>query len=200
MSTPPPPGAPPPGPPPGYYPQQPYYAPGWGAPVPSSESATPPRPRRWPLVLGLVAVGIAVLAIAITSVRTWADQQPLGEVTGMVSAHPRQLTTEHCVETLPQDGTLGRVTVLPCTDPHEAEVIGVHRFGQAEWPGATSLEREAAATCEMDTAQKQAGVRPVVWVPGEAAWDDGERRALCLAWAQGGGVTGSWSAGDAVVP
>lgn len=189
--------------PPGYYPQEAYYAPGWTAPVPSSASVTPPPRRRWPLVLGLLAVFVVVLAIVVASLRTWADQQPLGEVSGTVSAHPRQLTTGHCVESLPADGALGRVDVVPCAQPHEAEVIAVHVLdgaAEAPWPGRSVLEREAARTCEMDTAQKEAGARAVVWTPSEAAWGDGERRALCLAWSPDGGVTGSWTDGDVVVP
>lgn len=179
----------------GHYPQEPFYGPGWSAPV--APAPTRRRSRR-PLVALLVTL-VMVGAVAATTVvvRTWADQRPLGEVSGTVSAHPRQLATGHCLPGLPSDGTVERVTVAPCAEPHEAEVIAVHVLDDGPWPGRSRVEAEASAACEMDTAQREAGARPVVWTPGPDAWDQGERRALCLAWVEGGAVTGSWTAGDA---
>jgi hypothetical protein len=179
---------------PGYYPQEAYYAPGWSA----SAQPAPARPRRGPGILLLVVVVAAVTVASGIALRTWADQRPLGEVSGTVSANVRQLTTGHCLRDLPADGRVDRVDVVPCSEPHAAEVVALHELADGPWPGRTAVDREATAACEMDTTQSDAGFRPVVWTPSEASWGQEDRTSLCLAWFEGGGVRGSWTDGDRV--
>ncbi|MCU1431609.1 MAG: hypothetical protein JWP95_714 [Actinotalea sp.] len=190
--------APPPPPPPGgYYPQEAYYAPGWQAPV----QPVPPRNRsRLPLVLGIVGGLLALLVGtgAVLGIRYVMDTRPLGAVEEPRSATPRQLATGHCVGELPADGDVSRVQVVPCSEPHEAEVVGVLTLPGAAWPGQNAVERDAVAACDMDTAQQEAGFRPVAWAPSQTGWGQGDRRALCLAWLDGGTATGSFIAGDEV--
>lgn len=178
----------------GWYPQEPYYAPGWTAPAgPPPERRRPSRALLWVLVGLLVAAAVAAL------VGLWLQHRAtrtLGEVTGPTSANARQLAVGHCLGELGPDGTVGRVVVVPCAEPHAAEVVGVHEIRADEWPGARSVEREAAAACEMDSAQADAGARPVVWTPSEDGWAEGDRSAVCLAWTPDGDLTGSWTAGD----
>ncbi|GGC03360.1 septum formation family protein [Cellulomonas carbonis] len=184
-----------PGPAAGWYPQEAYYAPGWSAPV-QQPAPRAPRDRRRLLVPLAAVLTLAVVVGGALGARYWADTRTLGEVEGEVSAAPRQLTTGHCVETLPDDGALGRVTVVPCDVRHEAEVVGVHTYDDGPWPGQDAVDREAGAACEMDSAQTEAGARAVVWAPGRVAWQQGDREALCLAWSPEGAV-GSWADGTA---
>lgn len=182
----------------GWYPEQAYYAPGWSAPT---TPATRRRPTGRTVALLLAVVGaVALVAVVAVGARTWADSRPLGEPTDVVSAHPRQLVVGHCLQTLPGDGVLRRVTILPCDRPHEAEVLGRHRHADGAWPGVEAVRREAEASCEMDTAQRAAGVQPVVWTPTEASWRQGDRESLCLAWLPGSGLRGSWTDGDIQLP
>ncbi|WP_225755523.1 septum formation family protein [Actinotalea sp. Marseille-Q4924] len=186
------------GPPPGYYPQDAYYAPGWSAPV---DAPPPPRGHRGArtVVRVLAVLGVvALVGVVGVGARTWADSRPLGTVSGDVSAHPRQLVAGHCVQTLPPDGTVRRTTLVPCDRPHEAEVLATHRHADGPWPGDAQVRREAEAACEMDSAQQQAGVQPVVWAPTEASWRQGDRTSLCLAWLPG--LRGSWTEGDVRLP
>jgi hypothetical protein len=143
---------------------------------------------------------VALVAVVAVGARTWADSRPLGDPAGEVSAHPRQLAVGHCLQTLPGDGVVRRVTVLPCAEPHEAEVLGRHRHADGDWPGTADVRREAEAACEMDSAQRSAGVQPVVWTPTEASWRQGDRESLCLAWLPGSGLRGSWTDGDIQLP
>jgi len=174
---------PPPAPsagPAGYYPQEAYYA-GW-APA----SAPPRRRGRRALAVTLVVVLVAaVLGGGGVVLGTWLQTRPLGDVTGPTSATSRQVRAGHCLAELPDDGTLGRVTVVPCDDPHDAEVVGQLDLGEGAWPGADKVRRRAEAWCEMDTAETEAGLRPVVWTPTERSWAQGDRLALCLAWDAG---------------
>lgn len=196
-------GAPPPGPaarPPdarGYYPQEAFYAPGWSAP------ASPPPTRRqrrlWPVLL---AIGI-VLVLALgtggyLAMRLATDTSPLDEVEERTEVAAGRLDVGHCLATMPGDGEVNRVTLVPCAEPHEAEVVGVHTFRADEWPGDQAVVDEATAACEMDTTQAAAGFVPVVWTPSEAAWGQGDRLGLCLAWLEKGAARGSFTAGDEV--
>lgn len=182
----------------GWYPQEAYYAPGWQAPA-----GPPPPRRRW----GLWAAGAAIALVVLAVVGLLAAQllrslgsRTLGEVDGPTQANARQLAPGHCVEQLPADGVVDRVTVVPCGEPHEAEVIASLELDDGEWPGAREVRRTVERACEMDAAQLEAGHRPVVWTPGEESWGQGDRTGLCLAWAPDGAVVGSWSDGTPVTP
>lgn len=181
----------------GYYPQEPYYAPGWSGPA----SPVPPRRSRTPLVIVLVLVGVLVLGLAawgVVVLRLSMQTRVLGEVDRPTSAHSRQLDVGHCVASMPADGDVGRVDLVPCADPHVAEVVGVHPFRADAWPGQRAVDDEAAASCEMDSTQVAAGFRAVVWSPSEESWAQGDRRGLCLAWLEDGEARGSFAAGDEV--
>lgn len=184
----------------GWYPQQAYYAPGWSAPA-APAPATRRRPTGRAVARLLAVVGaVALVAVVAVGARTWADSRPLGEPTDVVSAHPRQLVVGHCVQTLPGDGVVRRVTILPCDRPHEAEVLSRHRHADGAWPGVDAVRREAGAACEMDTEQRAAGVQSVLWAPTEESWRQGDRESLCLAWLPGSGLRGSWTDGDIQLP
>ena len=197
MSLPPPPprqGAPGPGPgspghapghAPGqgaYYPDQPYYAPGWSAPV------TQPAPRRsrrglW-IALGVLGgLGVAGVTTALVLGAIFLrDLQPLGAVDGPTTAHVGRLDAGHCLTALPADGSVSRVEVVPCSSAHEAEVVGVLTLPDGAWPGTDEVEQRVGAWCEMDNAQLAAGLQPVVWTPTERGWGQGDRDGVCLAW------------------
>ncbi|KGM10286.1 septum formation family protein [Cellulomonas bogoriensis] len=177
-------------------PQEPYYAPGW-APQQQGEPR-PPLPR-WPLWTAAVVAGVSLLAGLGFAVRYAADLRSLGEVDGATTAHVRQLERGHCVEDLPQDGAVTRVRVVPCEDPHRAEVLGTYQFREDVWPGAEEAERRVAAGCQMDSAQRQAGAEPVVWFPSEGSWRQGDRLGVCLA-QHPEPVRGSWGGGDSPTP
>ncbi|WP_182112807.1 septum formation family protein [Actinotalea sp. JY-7876] len=180
----------------GYYPQQAYYAPGWTA-----DPDRPPPPRRARrLVLWSVAavVLLALVATAVVALRMRAETSPLGDVSEATTVHSRRLDVGHCVARLPEDGDVGRVDVVPCAEPHVAEVVGIHRFRSDAWPGRQRVDAEAAAACEMDSRQADAGFRAVVWTPSEASWGQDDRAGLCLAWLPDGEARGSFAAGDEV--
>lgn len=190
MTAPPPPAG-------GYYPQQAYYAPGWQQP------AGPPPPRRpWGRILAAVVLGVLLLVAAAVAVPLVARQlalRPLGEVTAATEAGPRQLRTGHCVATLPDDGELTTVSVVPCDEPHDAEVVALHTVDDEVWPGQREVRRTVQAACEMDAAQVAAGAEPVVWAPTQESWGQGDRLGVCLA-AHPAPVVGSWTDGDEVSP
>lgn len=198
-APPPPPPVPPvaPGQPASYYPQQAYYAPGWAAPA-----ATAPRKRRRGIVLAIVAgvVAVALVVGGVVGVMFWMRTKPIGDVTSPVTATTRQVATGHCVAELPADGTVGTVRLVPCEEEHAAEVVGVLPLADDSWPGEQAVTDEVTQWCEMDADQLAGGFRAVVWTPSKGAWGQGDRDGVCLAWYDGGGVTGSWATGDVRTP
>jgi len=142
----------------------------------------PRRSRRGALVALVTVLALAVLGTVGTILTTWLQTRPLGEVTGPTSATSRQVRTGHCIEDLPDDGVVGRVTVVPCSAEHEAEVLGELHLGSGEWPGEDEVRERAEAWCEMGSDEVEAGLRPVVWTPSERSWGQGDHTALCLGW------------------
>ncbi|KGM16556.1 hypothetical protein [Actinotalea fermentans] len=162
----------------GYYPQQPYYAPGW------TQAQTQPqrhRGRKIALFATLAVVVLGVLGTVTAAGLYWWGTQPIGDVTSPTSATARQVRAGHCIRDLPADGSVGSVTLVPCSDDHEAEVLGSLRLDDGPWPGDDGAA-EAAAWCEMDNDHAAAGYRPVVWTPSRQSWTQGDRVALCIAW------------------
>ena len=173
----------------GYYPDQPYYAPGWSAPA-----GPPPRRRRAgrrAIIAAVVVLVVLLLGTAVLGALRYLQTRPLGEVTGPVTAAVGRLDVGHCLAELPEDGPVGRVRVVPCADPHEAEVVGAQTLDDGAFPGADAVAEELAGRCRLPTAAREAGQRLVLWAPSAASWRTGDRRGLCLAWTGGGTVRGA---------
>jgi len=150
------------------------------------------------VVLG--AVGTAALVVGVVvAVMTAAQQRPLPpDVPEARDAHVAQLVTGNCLDALPANGTVERVHVVPCAEPHVAQVVTDYEFtSNAVWPGQSAADARVARACVLDPDEVAAGVRPVTWAPTESGWARGDRQGLCLAVLDGGGVTGSYLDGSA---
>lgn len=126
--------------------------------------------------LGWVAV-VAVL------VATAAATRPLpADVDAPRDARAVQLVTGSCVADLPEDGPVDRVRVVPCADPHRAQVVTSYEFpSDADWPGAAEASDTVAAACRLTDAERASGLTAVVWAPTALSWSRGDRTGLCLA-------------------
>jgi hypothetical protein len=159
------------------------------------------RPRgRAEIVLRVIAAlaTVTLLVGAAIGGRYWLDTRPLGTVTHAMTVHAGRVTTGHCIQTLPQDGTVASVRLVPCDQPHAAEVVGSLDLPGTSWPGSAQVADQLVAWCEMDATQQGLGLLPVVWGPSARGWAQGDRSGLCLAWSPTGTMTGSFVAGDTV--
>ena len=152
---------------------------------------------------GLAALGIGLVVVLVLGggawgVTYWLQTRPLGEISSPTTATARQVATGHCIAELPADGQVARVRLVPCSDPHEAEVVGTLQL-TGPWPGQAAAEGQVARWCEMDGAQRRAGFTAVAWSPSEAGWTQGDTQGVCIAWSTDGTVTGSWADGNVTV-
>ncbi|WP_243882987.1 septum formation family protein [Cellulomonas dongxiuzhuiae] len=173
-----------------------HYAPGW-----EEAAATRARARRR-VVVGVTAVAtVVVLAVgttvgtrAVTAVRS----RPLpSDVTASTDAYAVQLVTGSCLATLPDDGEVDRVDVVPCDDPHAAQVVAQYAFDPAAvWPGQEGAHARVERACVLSDEEVAAGVRLVTWAPTAGGWSGGDRTGLCVA-VPPAPVTGSFVDGTA---
>ena len=153
------------------------------------------------IVLGVIGT-LAIVAVAVSVQVTAAAHRPLPlDLDAPREAHAAQLVTGHCVDPLPPSESVDEVTVVPCGQPHAAQVVTEYRFDAAAiWPGQEAADRRVASACALAPAEADAGVRAVAWAPTEESWGRGDRTGLCVATVEGGGLTGSFLDGTVVIP
>lgn len=85
------------------------------------------------------------------------------------------------------------VTVIPCDDAHQGEVVDVARLGDAP-SSADAVRAEAEERCRPALSAyvvhraEIASVRLRWYAPGPGAWDAGDRTLLCIALDRDGGL------------
>ncbi|RXR25895.1 DUF4190 domain-containing protein [Oerskovia turbata] len=133
-----------------------------------------------------VAVTLTAIAVVVALLVGDAATRPLpAEVSEPRSAHARQLVLGACLADLPDDGEVSTVRVVPCTDPHEAEVVARTDFpADAAWPGQDAADARVSRVCTPAVLSADVPADDVelfVWSPSEASWAQGDRTGLCVA-------------------
>jgi len=153
----------------------------------------PPRRRRSraALLIGGSAVvcliGLGALAAVLLHWRAHASPAALPSVFG--------LRVGECVNAGP--GGVASPTVVPCGQPHDAEIYA--RFGLAGpgWPGTAAIGALARRGC---TARLSGYLNPQLATavlaesyvfPDQGAWNAGERTVICEIRSSAGKLTGS---------
>jgi hypothetical protein len=130
--------------------------------VGASRTAGQQRRGRW-MAWTAVALGVAstLFWLALGGV-VWLLLRPLPvDVASPRFATPQQLVVGNCVATVPADGEVWAVRVVPCADSHEAKVV--LRQDLVNPPtGQLRLDAAAAQVCA-DVPTN--GGRLVVWAP-----------------------------------
>ncbi len=107
-----------------------------------------------------------------------------------------------CLRDAPAGGpSAGRVTAVPCAEPHRAETVADHTFTDASWPGADAVAAAALDFCAARVArivpeELAADLAWRAWVPSAETWDDGDRLAVCVVTSERP-LVGSLERGDA---
>ncbi len=135
------------------------------------------------VVLAVVAgvVLLALVAAAVVRVNLWLQTRPVEvAIDAPREVNAQQVDVGHCIGTLPDDGDVGRVRLVPCDTPHDAEVVSAVEL-TAPWPGQEQVDERVAAACRLSTAEREAGLVPMTWSPTQQSWRQGDRVGLCLA-------------------
>ncbi|GEK22416.1 DUF4190 domain-containing protein [Cellulomonas xylanilytica] len=152
-------------------------------------------------VLGTLGTIALVVGVTVAVLTVMASRPLPTDVPAPRDARAQQLVTGNCVLSLPDDGPVDTVRVVPCAEPHEAQVVTEFTFAPAAvWPGQQAADARVARACVLDAEEIDAGVRTVTWSPTERSWARGDRVGLCLAVVDGGGVTGSFLDRTAELP
>lgn len=122
------------------------------------------RRGRWMAWVGIALGLLSLLGWLAIAGLAWLLLRPLpADVDAPRFAAAQQLTVGNCLQTLPDDGTVWVVRVVPCADSHEARVVG--RQNLTDPPdGQTRLDQAAAAVCA-DQPLPADATGLVVWAP-----------------------------------
>lgn len=127
---------------------------------------------------GLVLGVLSILSWMALGGLAWLLLRPLpADVGAPRYAAAHQLSEGNCLATLPADGTVWVVRVVPCADPHQAQVV-VRQDLTDPPAGQTRLDAAATALCAGAPLPADAG-GVVVWAP-----TPGHATVTCLATAQ----------------
>lgn len=169
------------------------------------------------IILGAIgtAVAIALGVIALTIANATRPLPAVVKAPQEVLAG--RLVVGNCVATVPPDGTVQKIRVVPCRTAHEAQVVAAASLPQGstkdsgtQSQGALDTRAVQFCTSELDPqvnaaapvtkAHRAAGVRIVSWAPSAAGWQLGDTKGLCLAYLPRGGLQGSFLDGSVVLP
>lgn len=192
-------GAPGPWGPPGQQPQQ-QWGPGQQGGYPGQPGQPgqqwgqqPPAKKSRGLLVGIV-VAVVVVALAVVAYLvffTGSTPEALEpDVSSSTEASVGQLVVGNCLEDMSDGGSVGDVSVVPCSDDHSAQVVGSTTFTDGDFPGQSTLVAQTTAICSPDLVTS--GDVPaddlslVVWTPSEDSWAGDDRTGLCIAVVEGG--------------
>lgn len=176
--------------------------------------AAPPAPHRgtWVVVLlgliasGLLLAGFVNLGLSVGKSRG-TDAPDITDPDG-TTINALQVEVGTCLTDLPENGEVARVVAVPCTIPHQAEVVASHRIQGDSWPGRDAVTSEILDRCgafvqpgfDSDSMFKTSdwndGLRWVAWIPTEESWGMDERSGMCVVYREGD-IVGSFIMGTA---
>lgn len=147
------------------------------------------------LFLAGAVLVLATFALDGTFARM-AEQPVAGDVESTRTASPVNLDVGNCVITLPVTGQVGEVTLTPCAQEHQLQVIDRLAVGDGDYPGADALFAEAEDSCaeafnELSPAVDSwpSSFSPWHLVPSQDNWSAGEHHIVCFARSTAGPVT-----------
>ncbi|MFG2004736.1 septum formation family protein [Spirillospora sp. NPDC048911] len=138
-------------------------------------------------VVGIVAVVVAAYSFV-------PDRDEAGRISKSGKALVSTLKVGDCFTGFGADATNILVTALPCSKPHDGEVVAKVKLPDGSFPGRAETERQAEAVCEKEIGTVYDRSRYVddldlyASSPDKLAWDDGDRSVVCIMRYTGGGL------------
>jgi hypothetical protein len=177
--------------------------PGTGAGTASFETPTaapagaPPGPARRgsPLAVTLTAIiGVLAVAAVVTAVIVTHRQHQAKAPTHPLRGTIFQLRSRQCMNSGPNGTAVAHV--IPCAQPHDAEIYGTVRVAGSSWPGAAVLGKDARQGCQsrlngfLNQQLPPTNVTELYVFPNRGAWAVGGRSVICEFRGVQGKLTG----------
>jgi hypothetical protein len=161
---------------------------------PASPGGGPPRRRR-PLAAILIGGFAAVCLVGLGAFATvlLLHGRPHAPLPALPSVF--RLRVGECVNSGPNG--ISSPTVVPCGQPHDAEVYARFALAGHRWPGSAAIGAQARRGC---TARLGSYLNPQLATavlaesyvfPDQGAWNAGERAVICEIRSTTGKLTGS---------
>ncbi|MEV4281822.1 DUF4190 domain-containing protein [Actinoplanes xinjiangensis] len=134
-------------------------------------------------VAALVISGIT-LVIGVVAVTGIVDEMR-DRVAGIEDTDTTELEAGDCISSLDDSSRVHDMPVVPCTQPHKAEVYHVFRFPAGAYPGPAAVgeqsdERCATAFEPYDTPENEDLEIYYLFPEDETGWEQ-DRSVLCIA-------------------
>jgi hypothetical protein len=149
------------------------------------------------IVLGVLGT-LAWAALLVLSIATSATDEPpraaSGQVTGQSQVFVDKLKAGDCFSGGRKD-QIDLVTAIPCSKPHESQVVTVIELADGPYPGDAEVTSQAEKGCTdkadpLLTDQAYDDLEPSYIYPDADTWR-GDRSVLCLVESSSGTTTGS---------
>ncbi|MBW3614161.1 MAG: septum formation family protein [Actinobacteria bacterium] len=151
----------------------------------------------WGLVLAGVWTLVIVAGVAFFLL-TEAERDRSGTVTEAGSLDVDELRAGDCANDVGDEGESAfAVDVVPCSAPHDAEVVGTSELPGDDFPGTDSVVDMAESRCtnRLATYSPAAMGDPEIELffvhPTEESWQEGDRNVVCFAIHRSGMRSGS---------
>jgi uncharacterized protein DUF4190/putative regulator of septum formation len=152
---------------------------------------------------GLAVAGLALsLVWTIVYIAAFAyhsGRQPARDTTGTITHQgqisPGNLRIGDCVR-VPREltGVIGALTVVPCSQPHNAQVFNTLQAPDGPYPGEVALQTAAVNACASAAPSflgtSQTLLNTVAFFPPEKGWNLGDRDERCLLVDRAKDITG----------
>ena len=163
------------------------------APAPRDPSAVN-QGRGLGLVLAALAGALIVAAVVVTAVVV-SHRQHRAQATHPLRGTVFQLRPGQCTNFGPNGTAVAHV--IPCAQPHDAEIYGAFSVASRHWPGTAALSEQARRGCQrrlsgyLNPQLDPSGMTEFYVYPNPGAWAAGGRSIICEIRGTHGKLTGS---------
>ena len=153
-------------------------------------------------VAGLVLSGVWVLicgGVAVVAAMSTPDRSSEGTLTEEGSVSSRALKLGDCLKKVPSEGVVLNVNVMPCTQPHAAEVYAVLTLTGSTYPGEAAIIKEAEDGCiakveealTQDARDDESAEIFYIYPESATAWQRGDHEVSCIVGSETKQFTGT---------
>jgi hypothetical protein len=145
------------------------------------------------LWVALLVVGIVVAVVDATQ---GISRDANGQISKQQKASPARLRAGDCLNTPDSQGTeINKITVMPCSIPHNAQDIAEVTIPDGSYPGASSLQSTGSNLCLSHyiayLGTSHTDLEPYLFYPSKQRWNDlDDHKVHCVLVNTDGNVTG----------